>query len=106
MENQPSEKAFFLSRRKAALYLEVTYGARCSVSTLSKMAVKGDGPPFRHLGRFVVCEIEDIDSWAQSRLSAKVHSTSGLPPRDPFRKRPDRPRKPFGEAQRRVEDPA
>lgn len=106
MENQPKEKAFLLSRRKTALYIETTYGARCSVSTLAKMAVSGAGPAFRHLGRFVVYELEDIDSWARGRLSAKVHSTAALPPRDPFRKRPGRPRKPFGQAQRRVEDPA
>jgi hypothetical protein len=99
MENQPNEKRpFFLSRRKAALYLETTFGARCSPNTLAKMAVAGTGPPFRLLGRFAVYDPADLDSWAQGRLSAKVHSTSGLAPRDPFRKRPGRPRKPFAEA--------
>jgi len=98
MENQPNEKPFFLNRRQAAVFIEATYGARITVGTLAKMAVAGTGPAFRRFGRASVYEIDDLNTWAKARLSARVHSTSGLNPRDPFRKRPGRPRKPFGEA--------
>jgi hypothetical protein len=88
-------KPFYLNRRRSAMFLEASYGAKISPDTLAKMAVSGTGPPFRRLGPHVVYEPSDLSSWAESRLSAKVHSTSGLPPADPFRKRPGRPRMNF-----------
>jgi hypothetical protein len=91
-----NSKPFYLSRRRAALFLEGAYGARISPDTLAKMAVRGNGPPFRKLGQHVVYEPADLTAWAESRLSAKVHSTSGLAPSDPFRRRPGRPRMRFG----------
>jgi hypothetical protein len=92
----PSRKPMYLSRRRAAMYLEAAYGARISNATLAKMAVQGDGPPYRHLVHHVVYDPDDLTAWAEARLSAKLHSTSGLAPSDPFRKRPGRPRMKFG----------
>jgi hypothetical protein len=95
MNDTDTKPPFYLSRRRAAMFLEATYGARISPNTLAKMAVRGNGPPFRHLSRHVVYEPADLTAWAESRLSAKVHSTSGLAPADPFRRRPGRPRMKF-----------
>jgi hypothetical protein len=89
-------KPFYLSRRRAAMFLEATYGARISNATLAGMAVRGNGPAFHKLGHHVVYEPADLTAWAEARLSAKVHSTSGLAPSDPFRRRPGRPRMKFG----------
>ncbi len=47
-----------------------------SVSTLAKMRLSGDGPPYAKLGRRVVYRPEDIDAWiAQNRY----RSTSEYP---------------------------
>jgi hypothetical protein len=89
-------KPFYLSRRRAAMFLEAAYGAKISNATLAGMAVRGNGPAYRKLGHHVVYDPVDLTAWAESRLSARVHSTSGLAPSDPFRKRPGRPRMSFG----------
>jgi hypothetical protein len=94
--NDTDSKPFYLNRRRAAMFLEGAYGARISPDTLAKMATRGNGPPFRRLGHFVVYEPADLTAWAESRLTPKVHSTSGLAPADPFRRRPGRPRMKFG----------
>lgn len=88
------DEVFFLNRAKAALYVETKYGARVSPDTLAKMAVYGNGPPYRLIGRTAVYEPADLDTWAQARLSAKMHSTAANP-RDPFRRKPGRSRKPI-----------
>ena len=44
-------------------------------STLEKMRVAGDGPPYAKLGRAVRYRMCDLDSWAAARL---VTSTSEL----------------------------
>jgi hypothetical protein len=80
MENQPNERRLFSkSRGDAAQYIRTTYGVKCSPGTLAKMAVDGTGPAFRHWGDAVVYEVDDLDSWAQARLSPKVHRPPALP---------------------------
>jgi hypothetical protein len=99
MQNEPTEKPrVYLSRRKASIWLEAKYGAKVSAATLAKMAVRGNGPPYRLMGRQAVYTPEDLDVWALSRLSALMHSTAARPS-DPFRRR-GRPRK---DAQPRTE---
>lgn len=45
-----------------------------SASTLAKMRVRGDGPPYSKAGsRIVVYDINDLDQWLDAR---KVRSTS------------------------------
>jgi hypothetical protein len=60
IEVRPS---LLLNRKRAALYLETVYGARCSVSSLSKMAVAGTGPVYRKMGHYPVYDPADLDSW-------------------------------------------
>jgi hypothetical protein len=82
MENQPNERRpFSKGRGDAEQYIRTTYDVKCSPGTLAKMAVDGTGPAFRRWGHAVVYEVDDLDSWAQARLSPKVHSTAGLAPR-------------------------
>ncbi len=38
-----------------------------SVSTLNKLRIKGNGPPYSKLGRAVVYDPVDIDEWVKSR---------------------------------------
>ena len=53
--------AYRLRTAAAAAYIGSTK------STLEKMRVSGDGPPFMKLGRVVVYDTSDIDSWLASR---------------------------------------
>ena len=47
----------------------------CSVSTLQKERVRGDGPPFVKMGRLVRYRPEDVQVWIANRVIA---STSEL----------------------------
>ena len=85
----------YLSRFSAAVYLRAIYGLSCTPDTLAKKAVTGYGPPFGKAGRSALYEIPDLDTWAESLIGRKVHSTAGLPPRD-YRPK-GRPRRTFGE---------
>lgn len=67
----------YLRRNEAAAYLRQRYGSG-TPATLAKLACVGGGPVFRKLGRYPVYTIEDLDSWAQSRMSEPVASTSAL----------------------------
>ena len=60
-----------LRTRKAAEYVGSTK------STLEKLRLTGDGPPFIKLGRTVVYDTTDLDQWLASR---RRHSTSEPPP--------------------------
>ena len=44
-----------------------------SVSTLQKMRVRGDGPPFLKIGRSVRYRVSDLQAWAASK---RVRCTS------------------------------
>jgi hypothetical protein len=91
-------RIILLNRKRAALYLETVYGARCSASTMAKMAVAGTGPGFRCMGRFPVYNPADLDAWAKAKLGPVVHSTAAYPPRD--YKPKGRPRKNFAQLAR------
>jgi predicted DNA-binding transcriptional regulator AlpA len=62
---------------------------RLSLSTLSKMRVRGDGPPFRKLtaGK-VVYAVADVDAWIESK--AVLRSTADGTNRRPKAGRPRR----------------
>lgn len=63
MDNKPK-----LRPPDAAKYLGM------SASTLAKMRVRGDGPPYSKVGpRIVVYDVDDIEQWLDAR---KVNSTS------------------------------
>lgn len=67
----------YLRRDKAAAYLQERYGAY-TTDTLAKLACVGGGPKFRKMGPYPVYLPEDLDEWAQSRMSRTVSSTSEL----------------------------
>lgn len=68
----------FLRRDKAAHYLRENWGFG-TVDTLATLATRGGGPRFRKMGRYPVYTREDLDNWAESRMSPPVSSTSELP---------------------------
>jgi hypothetical protein len=70
-------------RTDAARYLREVHKIRCQPSTLAKAASVGGGPPFRKdAGRFPLYEREDLDIWAQARLSPKVQRNAELRTRE------------------------
>ena len=67
-----------LRRTEAARYLLETWRISCSVGTLAKLAVAGDGPEFRKAGRTPLYPQDGLDSYAQSKISPRVRSTAEL----------------------------
>ncbi len=65
----------YLRRIPAAEYVHARYGF-CTAGTLAKLAVTGGGPRFRKIGKWPVYTPEDLDAWAQSKISQPVSSTS------------------------------
>jgi hypothetical protein len=68
-----------LRRVLAAEYIQRKWGIPCSPKTLAKYAVVGGGPEFRRASRWPLYPEDGLDTWAQSRLSPRVRSTSELP---------------------------
>ena len=66
----------YFRRAAAAHYITETWGQPCSPKWLAKLAVTGGGPIYRKAGRFPIYAIEDLDSWAESRIGAPRRSTS------------------------------
>jgi hypothetical protein len=66
----------FLRRQAASEYLAANWGVSRAPSTLAKLAVIGGGPIFRRAGRVPLYAPNDLDSWARSKLSAPMKSTS------------------------------
>ena len=67
-----------LRRAEAAEYIRDTYNLPCQPGTLRTMACKGTGPAFRKGSRFPLYSKNDLDAWAASKISPRVHSTSEL----------------------------
>ena len=65
----------FLDRREAADYLTAR-GLRISKNTLQKWATTGGGPAYRRFGLRAVYTREDLDNWANDKLTAPRCSTS------------------------------
>ena len=70
-------QAHYLDRREAAQYL-TERGLKTSWRTLQKMATTGGGPRYRVFGIRSVYTAEDLDAWADAKLSAPRFSTSEL----------------------------
>jgi hypothetical protein len=64
--------------RKAIAEALTSRGFRTKQSTLATLASRGGGPTFQKYGQRVVYKWADALSWAQSRLSDPVASTSEL----------------------------
>lgn len=67
-----------LRRGEAAAYIRDRYRLPCADKYLAKLAVVGGGPMFRKASRWPIYDVADLDTWAQSRISPKVSSTSQL----------------------------
>lgn len=65
-----------LRRSEVPEYLMAKHGIPVALATLNKMASVGGGPSMRYAGRIPLYDVEDLDRWAASRLSAPVTSTS------------------------------
>jgi hypothetical protein len=74
----------------ASQYLKDTWGINASPKTLANHRSKGTGPHYSRAGIQCNYGAEDLDAWAQSRLSAPVRNTTEerlngvkLPPGNP-----------------------
>ena len=66
----------YLRRTTAAKYVRDTWGLPCSPKWLAKLAVTGGGPVFYKSGRYPLYRIDDLNSWANSRIAGRWQSTS------------------------------
>ncbi len=58
----------YYTKREASAYLR-SLGLPVAENSLSKYITIGNGPLFNKFGRRVVYKQENLDNWAQSRLS-------------------------------------
>lgn len=65
----------FLDRREAADYL-TSRGLRVSKNTLQKWVTTGGGPTYQRFGLRAVYTRQNLDAWADAKLSAPRCSTS------------------------------
>lgn len=63
----------YLDRAEAAQYL-TERGLRVSKNTLQKWVSVGGGPEYRRFGHRAVYRTEDLDRWAESKLTAPRHT--------------------------------
>jgi len=69
-----------LCRKAASEYLHEAHGLERAPSTLAKLAVSGNGPVFRRIGRVPLYAPADLDAWVTSKLSPRMSSTSQAAP--------------------------
>ena len=67
----------FLSREEAAQYL-TERGLRTARGTLQKWVTTGGGPSYRRYGKRAVYTVDDLDAWANAKLTAPRLSSSGI----------------------------
>jgi hypothetical protein len=75
--NVPTDPDALLTRPQTAAALTEA-GYPTAAATLASMATRGGGPPYQRYGPRVLYRWGSALQWAQSRLSAPVHSTSEL----------------------------
>ena len=66
-----------LRRSEVPAYLMEKHGIPIAVATLNKLASIGGGPAMQYAGRIPLYRPEDLDAWAEQRLTAPVASTAG-----------------------------
>ena len=71
------ENSKYLERPEAAQYLTEQLGLRVSKTTLQKWVTTGGGPAYRRFGKRAVYLIQDLNEWAERKLSAPRLSSSG-----------------------------
>ena len=65
-----------LRRSEVPAYLMDKFGIPIAFRTLNKMATLGGGPVMQYSGRTPLYHVDDLDRWANERLSKPVSSTS------------------------------
>lgn len=65
-----------LRRKEVPAYLQAKYGIPIALSTLNKLASIGGGPAMQYAGRIPLYHKDDLDAWAEARLSKPVSSTA------------------------------
>jgi hypothetical protein len=73
--NSTPDKSALLTREQTAAALQ-REGYPVAAKTLATKATRGGGPPFRKFGARALYNWGDALTWAQSRLSKPVGSTS------------------------------
>lgn len=71
MSSRPS-----LRRKEVPAYLQEKHGIDIAYATLEKLATIGGGPAMQYSGRIPLYHRDDLDAWAEARLSKPVSSTS------------------------------
>lgn len=66
----------FLTRVEASEYLTEVRGLPTAKGTLQKLATVGGGPPYQRFGNRVVYLPNNLDQWANQKLSDPRRSTS------------------------------
>ncbi|MCB1932758.1 MAG: helix-turn-helix domain-containing protein [Candidatus Accumulibacter sp.] len=66
----------YINREEAALYLTAQCGLKVSKNTLQKWVTTGGGPVYRKFGNRAVYRKQDLDTWAEAKLSAPRMSSS------------------------------
>lgn len=65
-----------LRRKDVPEYLRSKFGIDIARTTLNKLATIGGGPTMQYAGRIPLYHRDDLDAWAEQRLSKRVASTS------------------------------
>lgn len=65
-----------LRRSEVPAYLMDKFGIPIALRTLNKMASLGGGPVMQYSGRIPLYHVDDLDRWANDRLTKPVASTS------------------------------
>lgn len=65
-----------LRRSEVPAYLMNKFGIPVALATLNKLATLGGGPVMQYSGRIPLYHVDDLDVWANERLSKPVASTS------------------------------
>lgn len=68
----------YINREEAAQYLTEQRGLTVSKNTLQKWVTTGGGPAYRRFGKRAVYQIQDLNEWAERKLSAPRLSSSGF----------------------------
>lgn len=61
---------------EASIYLEAVHGLTVAKATLEKLRSVGGGPRFQKFNRSALYHRDDLDAWAQEKLSPPLTSTS------------------------------
>lgn len=65
-----------LRRTEVPAYLAEKHGIPIALATLNKLASIGGGPLMTYVGRIPLYHVDDLDRWAEQRLSKPVGSTA------------------------------